>query len=159
MVLLGAMTTMEEIADMTTDQVKEYLKSLEDKNKETVDALNRQVDVERAQRLTAEYALNQQRLAQSQHSSGIGPSAGSGTTGQNMMLVSGRHSQPPNLNEATSYDGWLKRFTLWEKNCGYGNDKIASLLIESLGNTTLLAQTSVLSQRRKNLNPPLMMSC
>ena len=34
MVVLGAMATMEEIADMTTDQVKEYLKSLEDKNKE-----------------------------------------------------------------------------------------------------------------------------
>ena len=42
MVVPGAMATMEEIADMTRDQVKEYLKSLEDKNKETVDALNRQ---------------------------------------------------------------------------------------------------------------------
>ena len=55
-----------------------------------------------------------------------------------MMLVSGRHSQPPNLNEATSYDGWLKRFTLWEQNCGYENDKVASLLIESLGNNCKL---------------------
>ena len=115
MVVSGAMATMEEIADMTREQVKEYLKSLEDKNRETVEALNRQVDVERAQRLTAEYALNQHRLTQSQHSSGTGPSIGGGlATGQNMMLVSGRHSQPPNLNEATSYDGWFQ-------NIGYCN--------------------------------------
>ena len=49
-----------------------------------------------------------------------------------------KHSNPPSLNEATSYDVWLKRFNLWKRNCGYDRERIADLLIESLGNNSKL---------------------
>ena len=64
MVVPGAMATRtaDEIANMDADELREYLKSIEDKNKATIDALDKQVNVERANRITAEYNLNQQRL-------------------------------------------------------------------------------------------------
>ena len=138
MVVPGAMATRtaDEIANMDADELREYLKSIEDKNKATIDALDKQVNVERANRITAEYNLNQQRLQSQQSTSGSVPSTGGGVSaagsGQTIMMVPGKHSQPPSLNEATSYDVWLKRFNLWKRNCGYDNERIANLLIESL---------------------------
>ena len=142
MVVPGAMATRtaDEIANMDADELREYLKSIEEKNKAAMEALDR----ERATRVTAEYNLTQQRLQSQQSTSGSGPSTGGGGgvstagSGQTIMMVQGKHSQPPSLNEATSFDVWLKRFNLWKRNCGYDDDKIGSLLIESLGNNSNL---------------------
>ena len=48
-----------------------------------------------------------QQLQSQQSTSGSVPSTGGGMSagsGQTLMMVQGKHSNPPSLNEATSYD-------------------------------------------------------
>ena len=87
MVVPGAMETRtaDEIASMDADELREYVKNLQ--------------------------SQSQQSTSGSGSSTGGGVIAGSGQT---IMMVSGKHSLPPSLNEAASYDIWLKRFNLWK---------------------------------------------
>ena len=111
MVVPGAMATRtaDELATMDADELRKIVQSLQSQSQ--------------------------------QSTSGLGPSTGGGMSagsGQTLMMVQGKHSNPPSLNEATSYDVWLKRFNLWKRNCGYDKERIADLLIESLGNNSKL---------------------
>ena len=132
MVVPGAMDaiTEDEIAAMDVDQLRKHLSEVQEKAKAS-----------ERQHLIEQINLHQRiPQYQSQQSASVTmPSTGGGvTTGQTLMMVSGKHSQPPSLDEATSYDIWLKRYNLWKRNCGYDNNRMATLLIESFGNKCIL---------------------
>ena len=132
----------KSISEMTDEELTRHLAGLETQKQN----LQREVNAERARRLQAENAnlvLQQQQNASatSRHStldSGLGSSTMETSSSRNTMVLSSKQLQPPNINEVSSYDGWLKRFALWEKNCGLPDDKMASLLIESIGNNCKL---------------------
>ena len=77
-------------------------------------------------------ATQQQQLGLSQPASVQGPSTSGGAG--NIMYMPAGYLQPPSLNDATNYDVWFKRFTIWEKECGLDKSRITSTLRRSIGN-------------------------
>ena len=130
-----SVSSVKSISEMNDQELEEHLRGLEAQKKN----LQREVNAERARRLRAENAtLSLQQQHPSSSSATMTLDSGLGTATNNAMVVPSKISQPPSINEANSYDGWLKRFSLWEKNCGLPDEKKAGLLIESIGNNSKL---------------------
>ena len=101
----------KSISEMTDEELTQHLGGLETQKQN----LQREVNAERARRLQAENAnlvLQQQQNASaaSRHStldSGLGSSTMETSSSRNTMVLSSKQLQPPNINEVSSYDGWL----------------------------------------------------